>query len=112
MQVLSNILESNREFLYRTQLRSLRNLYWLPKSIQKTIIGRLDLYNCESRFLLSWLEVTTDRFLHFWQYYCWLNLPHCSYVDVYKNCYDSDYNLTTLGQELHNDAATLVLNQG
>lgn len=107
MQVLSNILESNREFLYRTQLRSLRNLYWLPLEIVDLTINTIEIDTIYKIFIHSWIKECKDP--NDVLYYV---LPDRDFLDMYKNCYDSNHNLTTIGQELHDDAATLVLNQG
>lgn len=107
-QLISKILAPTKDLIYKGELRTLRNMSWMPQRIKQQVLHGLSLTHPEKNFLLTWFQVTTDPYQHFWEYYQWLNLEYSVYLDEYVRCYDVNYNLTTFGQELHDDTAAMV----
>lgn len=108
----TEILRTSRYLIHLEELRTLRNLYWMPDRIVAGILDTLFTKHI-SKYLNSWIAFCRG-FNISPQFEYRVLIPHYAlgFGDEFEGCYDSDYNLTTLGQELHDDATTLVLNQG
>ena len=100
-------------FPVESELRSLRNLSWMPKLARSIVLHSMSLTRYEKYYLKiydDWCRDsdTNDRFYVSEFGFGFTRISVKQYQDDFENCYDSNYNLTTLGQEMHDDAVAMV----
>lgn len=113
-QNTNRVLVLNRKKLYEEELLILRSLSWMPERTTSKLLYGINNSDRLRVYIHSWISLCKgNSFGHMiFDYHVLGVAPTYDLTDIYENCYDSKYNLTTFGQELHDDATTLVLNQG
>lgn len=102
MTIIKSVLENlewGRSFLRNSQLRSLRNLSWMPwEGIQNVLLG-LDLPLIDREFIIRWLD-NDSGIRGYWEYF---SKEHEVIEDDYLYCYTPQLELTQLGQRMKDE---------
>lgn len=101
-------LRFSKNFLVKSQLRSLRNAVILPPPALIKVLDSLDLTFTERMFLIQYLEECFTEgdgidALNFWTFFM-SDSKKREVEDPYIYCYTSSLELTHLGQRMKNES--------
>lgn len=102
-----NPLEYGRDFLRKSQLRSLMNMAMLPHSAMDNVLDGLELSLPDRRVVETWLAFCsggTDAKDVFNIWFWFTDGIKPKREDEYRYCYNQYFQLTHLGQRMKNDA--------